>query len=490
MKVVIIGGGIGGLATANLFAKSGHEVHVFEQNDQLGGRAGQFTDSGFTFDTGPSWYLMPEVFDHYYELLGTSTHDELDLIKLSPAYKIYSGDQPITITGELKKDAATFEAIEKGAGKKLERYVARSSITYQLALQHFLYNDFTSLRDFAKVKLLRYGARMSRLATQSMHQYVKTYFSNLRLQQVLEYPAVFLGSSPYSAPALYSLMSALDFDEGVFYPKGTMYAVVESLIKYGKQFGVTYHTSMEVKKIVTEDKVAQGILLSDDSFVAADVVIANSDLHFTETQLLAKQDQSFTDSFWKKREPSPSALLMYIGVDKKIPEFEHHTLLFTKDWAENFNAIFKEKRIPSPASLYISKTSQSDATAPKGKENIFILVPLPAGISLTHDEAETLADTYLGQIKQTTGVDIKKHTITRTLFGPDDFSNKYKSWQGSMLGLSHILSQSAFYRPSNKSKKLKNLYYVGANTIPGVGVPMCLISAELAYNRILKDHLR
>ena len=485
-KIIIIGAGIGGLASANLLAKDGHEVHIYEKNNQLGGRAGQFEKDGFTFDTGPSWYLMPQVFERYYELLGTSAKKELDLIKLSPAYKIYSEDEALIITGNLEKDAKTFEALEAGAGDKLRSYVKQSVKTYQLSLRHFLYSNFDSVKPFLKSEILKHGITMTRLAFSPIHSYVRKHFTNPRLQQILEYPTVFLGSSPYSAPALYSLMSALDFDDGVYYPKGTMYAVVESLVKLGKSLGVSYHLNSPVVHINGAEKTAQSITLKGGKKITADIIISNSDLHFTETELLSKEHQSYPAAYWKNKEASPSALLMYLGVEGKVPEFEHHTLLFTKNWKDNFHKIFAGKEIPTPASLYISKTSQSDDTAPKGKENIFVLVPLPAGISINSKDLTKLADDYLEQIKQTTGVDLKGRTLTRTLFGPNDFSEKYNSWQSSMLGPSHRLSQSAFFRTPNRSKKLKNLFYVGATTVPGIGVPMCLISAELVRERIAK----
>lgn len=484
--IAIIGSGVGGLATANLLAKQGHEVHVFEKNDQLGGRAGTFEQDGFTFDTGPSWYLMPSVFERYFQLLGTTTADQLELIRLEPAYKVYSGSNghPITITGDLERDRVTFEAIEHGAGDALERYVQKSKDIYQLALQHFLYTNFDSVSSFTHRDILTRAYTMARLALTPLHRYVQRYVSHPQLQQILEYPMVFLGSSPYSAPAIYSMMSALDFDEGVYYPKGTMYSVITSLVNLGESNGVQYHLNAAVKKIIVTGHHASGIELVDGSTRDADVVISNADLHFTETELVDPAYQTYPEAYWRRKEASPSALLMYLGVSGEIPEFEHHTLLFTDDWKENFDAIFHTKHLPQPASLYISKTSHSDSTAPAGHENIFVLVPLPAGIDLSEQDCETAADAYLEQIKQTTGVDLKSRTVSRTLFGPRDFSQKYNAWQSSMLGPSHRLSQSAFFRTPNKSKKVDNLYYVGASTMPGIGVPMCLISAELVAKRV------
>ncbi len=488
-KVVIIGAGIGGLATANLLAKAGYEVHLYEKEAQAGGRSGQFKKDGFTFDTGPSWYLMPKVFEHYYNLLETTAKKQLDLKKLKPAYKVFfEGQDPMTISGNLRKDAAMFEKIEPRAGQALKNYVAKSDETYQLSLKHFLYSNFSDMRDFLHGDITSRAPEMLTLATTSIDSYVSDFVRDQRLKQILEYPMVFLGTSPFKAPALYSLMSALDFKEGVYYPRGTMYAVVESLVKLGTSLGVQYHFNQDVQAIQVIRGEAAGISLKGGEKVVADIVISNADLHYTETKLIAKEYQTYGEKYWAKREASPSALLMYLGVKGSVPEFEHHTLLFVKDWQANFNAIYKTKAAPEKASLYISTTSRTDSdTAPKGHENIFVLVPLPAGIPLTQQETEKLTDHYLEQIREMTGVDLKSRIVSKTLFGPNDFATKYHSWQSSMLGPSHKLSQSAFFRTSNKSKKVKNLYYVGAGTTPGIGVPMCLISAELVYKRIIGD---
>jgi len=484
-KVVIIGAGIGGLATANLLAKAGYDVHIYEKGSMPGGRSGQFKKDGFTFDTGPSWYLMPDVFEHYFELLDTSTKKELDLIKLKPAYKVFfEKSETVTITSDLEKDAATFETIETGAGNALKKYVEKSDETYQLSLKHFLYSNFTSPTDFLHSDITKRAHRMLGLATTSIDRYVRRFVSNQRLKQILEYPMVFLGTSPFNAPALYSLMSALDFKEGVYYPRGTMYTIVERLVKLGENLGVTYHYNSSVKRIVVSSGHATGIELEGGEKVEADSIISNADLHFTETKLLTLNEQTYPESYWKKQEASPSALLLYLGVKGSIPEFEHHTLLFVEDWKANFDAIYKTKTTPETASLYISKTSQSDSgTAPKGHENIFVLVPLPAGIDLNQQQTNELTSHYFSQIKTMTGVDLESRIVSKTVFGPNDFKTEYNSWQSSMLGPSHKLSQSAFFRTPNKSKKVANLYYVGSGTVPGIGVPMCLISAELIYKR-------
>ena len=488
-RVIIIGAGIGGLATANLLAKAGYTVDVFEKEAAPGGRAGQLVQDGFTFDTGPSWYLMPDVFAHYYQLLGEDVNTLLDLERLHPGYKVFFETQPpVTITSDLIKDSATFESIEPGAGKTLQNYVTRSDTIYQLSLRHFLYSNFVSVSDFLKRDVLKHSLTMLRMAFTSIDQYVSAFVTDRRLKQILEYPMVFLGTSPFTAPAIYSLMSALDFREGVFYPKGGIYTIIESLVEIGKKNDVHYHFNTPVQKIIVTNGKASGVQLRGGAQHAADIVISDADLHFTETKLLDTRDQTYPEKYWQAKEASPSALLLYLGVKGKIPEFEHHNLLFVDDWKDNFEAIYHTKQAPQKASMYICKPSQSDpSVAPAGNENVFVLVPLPAGIELDATQTRQLTDHYLDQIKLMTGVDLASRAITSSVFGPNDFATKYYSWQSSMLGQSHRLAQSAFFRTRNISKKVKNLYYVGGNTMPGIGLPMCLIGAELIYKRLTGD---
>ena len=489
MKIVIIGAGIGSLATANLLARDGHEVHIFEKNSWLGGRASTRKQDGFTFDTGPSWYLMPEVFRRYYELLGVSVDDELTLTRLSPAYKVFfEHDAPITITTNADQDGATFEAIEPGAGTQLKKYVEKSNKIYRLSIAHFLYSNFSSVFDIFNIQLLKQAPAMLRLALTPLHRYVSRFVKHRRLQQILEYPMVFLGTSPFKAPALYSLMSALDFKEGVFYPDGGIYRVINSLVAIGKRSGVHYHLNSPVAHINTSGHKTSGVTLATGKIISADIVISNADLHFTETELIDSPHRSYPESYWHHKEASPSALLLYIGVKGKLPQFTHHNLLFVDDWRENFSAIYHNKQPPAKASMYICKPSETDPdVAPEGHENIFVLIPLPAGNTIKDSELPKLKYQYLTQIKNMTGVDLAEHVVTESLYSPQDFSRDFHAWQSSMLGVSHRLTQSAFFRTKNKSKKIDNLYYVGANTLPGIGLPMCLISAELVYERITKE---
>jgi phytoene desaturase len=284
-------------------------------------------------------------------------------------------------------------------------------------------------------------------------------------------------------------MSALDFRQGVFYPQGGMYKIIESMTKISKKLGVTYHFNSPVEKIVSSGGKATGIQLGDKRTVLADIVISNADLHFTETSLLAPADRSYPASYWQRQQAGPSALLMYLGVKGKLKDLEHHNLLFVDDWKENFEAIYDTKTLPDSASIYICKPSGIDASvAPKSDENVFVLVPLPPGKSLSQSELEKISLQYLQQIAlMTKQPDLIERIVFKQLFGPDDFVTKFHSWQATALGPSHVLRQSAMFRTPNKSKRLDNLYYVGGSTTPGIGLPMCLIGAELIYKRLAGD---
>lgn len=489
-RVVIIGAGIGGLATANLLAKAGYEVLVYEKNSQPGGRAGTLERKGFRFDTGPSWYLMPDVFTHYFSLFGKSVNRELDLMQLNPAYKVFfESNEPVTITSDSEQDAATFEKIESGSGRKLKEYVANGDVIYRLSLKHFLYTNFSSVRDFFTSDIMSRSHVMARLAFTPIDAYVSKFVSDRRLRQILEYPTVFLGSSPFSAPAIYSLMSALDFREGVFYPRGGLYTIIERLVSIGMSLGVSYHYDSPVKRIVTAEGIAKGVTLANGKHIDADIVISNADLHFTETKLLDEKDRSYPEKYWAKREPGPSALLMYLGVKGTIPQLDHHNLFFVDDWKGNFDNIFTNKKLPWPASLYVCKPSANDPTvAPKGYENLFVLIPLPAGVAINRTQLPKVAEKYLSLIEAKMGIkDLRQRLVVKELFGPNDFTDKFNSWHGTALGPSHVLKQSAMFRTPNKSKKVRGLYYVGGSTTPGIGLPMCLISAELIYKRLAGD---
>ncbi len=503
-RIVIIGAGISGLASAALLAREGHQVTVLEQRAEIGGRAGVWEHDGFRFDTGPSWYLMPEVFDHFYRLLGTSADQQLGLVTLDPGYRVYFEGQaePMDISAEVDDTLEQFEAIEPGSSRRLAKYLVSARETYELAKQYFLYTTFADLTKLARADVLKRAPKFIQLLLEPLSRYVGRRFTDNRLRQILGYPAVFLGSSPYITPSMYHLMSHLDLSDGVLYPMGGFTRIIHSIADLAKAEGAKVVTRATVTRIVVENGVATGVEYLDKKnkvqFVDADIVVSAADLHFTETALLDTEHQTYPEEYWEPKIAGPSALLLMLGVKGELPELEHHTLLFTREWEKGFSAIFgEETSVPDPASLYICKPSGVDPdVAPEGFENLFVLVPIPADPTIGKGEVngdgdtrlEVLADRVIAQIAEYTGIDdlAERITVRRTV-GPGDFVDDFNSWRGTALGPAHTLKQSAFFRPGNVSKKVQGLYYVGGSTIPGIGLPMCLISAEILIKRLRGD---
>jgi phytoene desaturase len=500
-RAVVIGGGISGLATAALLAREGLEVTLVEAREELGGRAGRWQKDGFTFDTGPSWYLMPEVFDHFFALLGTSADAQLDLMRLDPAYRVYfEGDRvPFDLPADRARDALV--ALDPGAGEKLDAYLASASETYELATSTFLYTTFRSLRPLLTRRTLRRLPALVRLLGESLERRIRRHSRDRRVQQVLGYPAVFLGTSPAAAPGMYHLMSHLDITQGVLYPRGGIAAVIDAIAAIAVREGVAVRTGCRARRIVVEDGAAVGVEveLSDGTHerLDADVVVSTADLHVTERELLEPEHRSRSDAWWQSRDPGPGAVLALLGVRGELPQLAHHTLLFTRDWEEGFRAIYgADPHIPDPASIYVCRPSATDDVAPAGHENLFVLIPVPADTSIGSGgldgdgdpRVEETVDAAIDQLAGWCGIpDLRERIVLRRSIGPQDFEREYGAWKGGALGPAHTLRQSAFLRGANASSSVDGLLYAGATTIPGIGLPMCLISAELVVKRLRDD---
>lgn len=501
-EAIVIGGGVAGLATAALLGADGWRVRVLEARAELGGRAGSWERDGFRFDTGPSWYLMPEVFEHFFRLLGTTAARELDLVPLDPAYRVYSdpatGAEPLDVHSGRAAATALFESVEPGAGARLSRYLDSAADAYELATTRFLYDTYETtagLRDPALVKRM---PQLAPLLTRTLASHVERRFADPRLRQILQYPAVFLGGSPYGVPSLYHLMSHLDLDDGVLYPRGGFVEVVRAVARLAEASGAVIETGARVTGIKTTGGRASGVVLADGRRLPADLVVSGADLHHTETELLPHDQQSYPERWWRRRTPSPGALLVLLGVEGDVPQLAHHTLLFANGWRSGFDDIFGSRpRVPDPASLYVCRPSATDSTvAPEGHENLFVLVPVPADTSLGRGgeqgggdpRIEGAADRAIRQIEDWCAIPgLKERAVVRRTIGPADFAAEFGAWRGNALGLAHTLGQSAVFRPRNASRKVPGLAYAGSSTLPGIGLPMCLISAELVVKRLRGD---
>lgn len=487
-KVIIVGSGFGGLGAACILGKAGYDVTVLEKNEQIGGRASLFKAKGFSFDAGPSWYLMPDIFEHFFELMGENVNDYLDLKKLAPSYRIFYKDQDkhIDIYSDLKKDLKTIGKIESSAPEALKEYLAIAGEQYKIAKEKFLYKNYDSIRDFLTWEVAKNGRKLNAFA--NMDSYVKKYFKTDEMYKIIQYPSVFLGSSPYKTPALYSMMNFIDFDMGVYYPMGGIHTIVKALEKIAKKYNVTFKTNADVSKIIVKNGEAVGVVANGKT-INADIVVSNASVWHTETKLLDKQHREKTEKYWKKRTLAPSALIMYLGVKDTYNTLQHHNLVFSKDWKKNFSQIFDNPKWPDDPSLYVCAPSKTDpGVAPKGHENLFVLVPIAAGLNYTETQLQEYSDKILETMETTMQLpNLRKNLVYKQIFTIKDFASRYNSQGGTALGLAHVLSQTAVFRPSNINKKVKNFYYVGADVNPGIGMPITLISAELMYKRIIGD---
>lgn len=499
--IVVIGGGVTGLATAGLCARAGYSVTLVEKLTGLGGRVGTFTSGDYRWDTGPSWWLMPEAYDHYFSLMGTSTEAELDLHRLDPAYRVVTDSFPtVDVRTGMENVVALAESVERGAGEKLRAYLEEASLTYRVALTTFLYTTFTSIKPFLDREILTRIPLLIRLLTRSLKDDVESQFNNPILRMLLEYPAVFVSTRPDRAPSMYKLLSHTDLIAGVAYPQGGYYQLIRKMAELATASGATLRTGCTVTRILTEDATVTGVRVTHDGAeetIPAAIVVSTADLHHTETSLLPRRLRSVRS--WSRKDPGISSIVALLGVADPLPTLAHHTLSLSDDWSPDFAAISgKRPGQEFSRSVYVCKASATDPTlAPEGHSNIFILIPTVAdphiGRGSAYNDApsprvEDIVDEVIDIVaRRADAPALKTKVEKRFTIGPADFARRYNSWQASSIGLAHTLWQSAFLRGSNASSKVAGLYFAGGTTVPGVGVPLCLISAENVLKRLRGD---
>lgn len=489
MKVVIIGTGFGGLSAAALLAKNGFEVIVLEKNDHPGGRASVYSSKNFNFDMGPSWYLMPDVYENFFAEFNKKPEDFFELKKLDPSYRIYfGGKKVIDISADLNKNFALFDTFEKDGGKKLQKYLESAKQMYDLSIKELLYRDYRSILDFIDGKLLMQGSKLHLL--ENLDKFVSKNFESDEAKKIVEYSIGFLGGSPHNTPSFYHIMSHIDLTMGVWYPEGGMRKVADSIYRLAMSYGAKFYFNEPVTKIEIEDKKVTKVLTEKNSY-DADLVLVNADYAHSEMDLIDPKYNTYSSKYWEERVMAPSAFVAYVGVNKKFDELAHHTLFLDKDWSKGFDTLFDPKKAawPENPSYYVNVPSKTDSTAaPKGSDTLFILVPLAPGLKDTPEIREKFFNKIMDNLESTIGQNIREHIVVKRIFALTDFKERYNAYKGTALGLSHTMMQTALFRPSHKSKKVKNLYYSGQYTHPGIGVPMTLISSQIVAKEIIKEN--
>ena len=479
-KIIVIGSGFSSLSVASYLAQDGHKVEIFEKNEMPGGRARQFKRDGFTFDIGPSWYWMPDVFDSYFGDFGKKVADYYKLEKLDPGYEVYFDNQEsIKIGDSLEKIYAAFEEEEAGSSVPLKRFIKKAADNYDIAIKDLVYRPGISpLELVTPATIKKVGYFLSTIKKEVMKE-----FNNPRLAQILQFPVLFLGAKPSQTPAFYNFMNFADFGLGTWHPDKGMYSVVEGMVKLAKELGVTFHLNENVEEILVENKKAVGII-SNGKKHKADIVISGADYHHSET-LLQPQYRAYSEAYWDKKTFAPSSLLFFIGMDKKVKNVSHHTLFFDVDFDAHAADIYDHPKWPTEPLFYANFPSITDASmAPEGKEACFLLIPIAPGLEDTEELRQKYFDVVIDRLETLTDQTIRDSILFTESFCVNDFVEQYNSYKGNAYGMANTLLQTAFLRPKLKSKKVENLYFTGQLTVPGPGVPPSLISGKLVANLV------
>jgi phytoene desaturase len=484
-SISIIGSGFSALSAACYLAKEGHKVSIFEKNQTVGGRARQLTKDGFTFDIGPSWYWMPDIFEKFFNDFGKKTSDYYQLDKLSPAYKIFFSDEIITIGDHMDQICEEFERIESGSSKPLRKFIAQAQEHYDIAINKVVLKPGVSPFELVtKETVTRVDRFFKTISTE-----VRKKFKNPKLISTLEFPVLFLGAKPNQTPSFYSFMNYADFGLGTWHPKGGMYEIIKAMKSLAESLGVTINTNCTVEKINVNSNKAVSIIVNGKD-IESDVILSGADYHHTET-LLEKPYRQYSETYWSKRTFAPSSLLFYVGFNKKLKNIEHHNLFFDTDFEIHAENIYDEPKWPENPLFYVNFPSVTDLTmAPEGCETGFFLIPIAPGLEDTPELRKQYFDLIINRFEKRTGQNIQEHILFKESFCVNDFVSEYNSYKGNAYGMANTLRQTAFLRPKLKSKKVDGLYFTGQLTVPGPGVPPSLISGKLVAELIEKNEVK
>ncbi|RSK42240.1 phytoene desaturase family protein [Hymenobacter perfusus] len=485
--VIVIGAGFAGLSAATSLAQRGYRVTILEKNEGPGGRARVFRQQGFTFDMGPSWYWMPDIFEQYFARFGKKVSDYYDLVRLDPSYQvIFKGPEAVDIPAAMQELRQLFERYEPGSGARLDEFLRQAAYKYKVGIGKFVHMPGRSLLEFMDPRLVVDAVRLDLL--QSMHQHVRKFFKDPRLLELVEFPILFLGATSENTPALYSLMNYADLALGTWYPMGGMHKIVEGMVQLAQERGVTLEYNVPVQQIVVERGRATGVQTAS-GFRPADVVVAGADYHHAEQHLLAPEWRQYDEKYWDKRTMAPSSLLFYVGVNKRLPKLRHHNLFFDEDFSLHAQEIYEDPKWPSRPLFYVSAPSQTDpGVAPEGCENLFLLIPVAPDLADPEETRERYYHLIMERLERHCGTSIRDAVVYKRSYAHQDFVQDYHSYKGNAYGLANTLRQTAILKPSLKSKKVSNLYFTGQLTVPGPGVPPSLISGQVVAKEIEKEY--
>lgn len=483
-KVAVIGSGFSGLAAACTLAQEGYDVTVLEKNSSPGGRARKFETAGFMFDMGPSWYWMPDVFESFFNAFNKKSSDYYSLVRLDPSYRVFfSKDDVWDVPAGVPALCEHFERIEPGSSVNLLKFLHEGQYKYEVGMQKLVYKPGLSVTELMDTGLLKGMLKLH--VFQSMSAYVRKYFKDQRLIQLLEFPVLFLGASPQNTPALYSLMNYADMSLGTWYPQGGMYKIIEGMVSLAESLGVKFRFNSAVDQIVVKNKTAKGLIVNgkQENFT---YIVAGADYHHVEQELLPFESRKYDEEYWDERKLAPSSLIYYIGLNKKLTKLQHHNLFFDADFNKHADQIYEHPAWPEKPLFYVSCPSKTDdSVAPEGHENLFILMPSAPGLIETEGVQKRFFEHIISRIEALTGESIKENIVYCRNYGPTNFKQDYNAFKGNAYGLANTLMQTANLKPSIINKKVKNLFYTGQLTVPGPGVPPSLISGQVVARHVI-----
>jgi phytoene desaturase len=483
-KIIVIGSGFAGIAAATKLATFGHDVTVLEKNEGFGGRARVFEASGFTFDMGPSWYWMPDVFDTYFKEFGKKTSDYYNLVRLDPSYKvILEKYREIDLPADSTQLKSLFEKIEPGCGAKYDQFLKEAAYKYDVGVGEFVWKPSLTIREFFDIRLLQKAISLDLFASFAKH--IRKFFSHPDILKIMEFPVLFLGATPEDTPALYSLMNYAEMAKGTWYPMGGMHEIIKGMISLAKEKGVQFLNNQNVVKIIAEGDIVSKIKTETDTF-ECDILVGGADYNHLEK--LLDNNKNYSDKYWDKRVMAPSSLLFYLGINRKVDKVVHHNLFFDEDFDQHAIDIYKKPKWPNKPLFYASAPSKTDdGIAPDGCENMFLLVPIAPDLEDTEEIREKYFGILMDRLETFAGHEIRKHIVFKKSYSVSDFKSDYNAFKGNAYGLANTLMQTAFLKPSLKNKNLKNMFYTGQLTVPGPGVPPSLISGLVVADYIQKQ---